>query len=373
MRKIAACLLAGLILVSCVGVYASSAGSDLLVTLDYFQNTWLPGLSAKADERVEQQAQAAYQAALGELDAAHSAYLGGEGGSSARLSDQRFKRGDVGSLSTGSTAMLWAGSAGVNYTGAGAVDVTAGQVLPSGSGLPARHRCMAAEDTTLLLTITSDTAVLSLEGRYTVTPGTGVDYNALADALNAMGLFQGTGTAYGSGYDLEVAPTRIVGLVMFLRLIGEEQAALASTAPDPFADTPDWCERYVAYAYEKGYTKGIGPGMDGRLYFGTNTPISAGEYVSFLLRALGYTDADFDWTNALSRAVEFGVLNSAEQAVLTSSPFLRAQVVYLSYFGLSAPLKDGSGVLLDKAAAQGGVDGALARSVMAGGTVTRLS
>ena len=82
--------------------------------------------------------------------------------------------------------------------------------------------------------------------------GAGLDYNALADALKQMGLFQGTGTAYGSGYDLEQAPNRIVGLVMFLRLIGEEGAALSSTAANPFADTPAWCDRYVAYAYEKG-------------------------------------------------------------------------------------------------------------------------
>ena len=75
--------------------------------------------------------------------------------------------------------------------------------------------------------------------------GAGLDYNALADALKQMGLFQGTGTAYGSGYDLEQAPTRIVGLVMFLRLIGEEGAALSSTAANPFADTPAWCDRYV--------------------------------------------------------------------------------------------------------------------------------
>ncbi len=43
---------------------------------------------------------------------------------------------------------------------------------------------------------------------------------------------------------------------MFLRLIGEEGAALSSTAANPFADTPAWCDRYVAYAYEKGLYQG---------------------------------------------------------------------------------------------------------------------
>ena len=74
--------------------------------------------------------------------------------------------------------------------------------------------------------------------------------------------------------------------------------------------------------------------------------------MTFLLRALGYSDSgaspDFSWANAVGKSVEFGVLNAAEQAKLTGNPFLRAQVAYLSYFALSAPLKDGSGILLDR-------------------------
>ena len=207
--------------------------------------------------------------------------------------------------------------------------------------------------------------------------GAGLDYNALADALKQMGLFQGTGTAYGSGYDLEQAPTRIVGLVMFLRLIGEEGAALSSTAANPFADTPAWCDRYVAYAYEKGYTEGNNVSAGGQRYFGPDAQLSAGEYMTFLLRALGYSDSgaspDFSWANAVGKSVEFGVLNAAEQAKLTGSPFLRAQVAYLSYFALSAPLKDGSGILLDRTAASSGMDKAVFQAVMNGVTVDRLS
>jgi membrane-associated phospholipid phosphatase len=254
------------------------------------------------------------------------------------------------SLPAGSGLLLLAGSGTVSYSGGSVVDITVGQTVASGTALTARHRVLAAENTTAAVTITSDTAVLGVEGFYTVSSGAGLDYNALADALKQMGLFQGTGTAYGSGYDLEQAPTRIVGLVMFLRLIGEEGAALSSTAANPFADTPAWCDRYVAYAYEKGYTKGNNVSAGGQRYFGPDAQLSAGEYMTFLLRALGYSDSgaspDFSWANAVGKSVEFGVLNAAEQAKLTGSPFLRAQVAYLSYFALSAPLKDGSGILL---------------------------
>lgn len=108
----------------------------------------------------------------------------------------------------------------------------------------------------------------------------------------------------------------------------------------------------MAYAYEKGYTKGNNVSAGGQRYFGPDAQLSAGEYMTFLLRALGYSDSgaspDFSWANAVGKSVEFGVLNAAEQAKLTGSPFLRAQVAYLSYFALSAPLKDGSGILLDR-------------------------
>ena len=254
----------------------------------------------------------------------------------------------------GSGLLLLAGSGTVSYSGGSVVDITVGQTVASGTALTARHRVLAAENTTAAVTITSDTAVLGVEGFYTVSSGAGLDYNALADALKQMGLFQGTGTAYG-----------------------EEGAALSSTAANPFADTPAWCDRYVAYAYEKGYTKGNNISAGGQRYFGPDAQLSAGEYMTFLLRALGYSDSgaspDFSWANAVGKSVEFGVLNAAEQAKLTGSPFLRAQVAYLSYFALSAPLKDGSGILLDRTAASSGVDKAVFQAVMNGVTVDRLS
>lgn len=372
MRRLAAGLLALIVLISCAAVYAASGGESL-ITQTYLEETYVPGVLEQAQARVEEKTQSIYQSASSVLEGRHSAYLNG-GSFASALTDYRFKEGDVLTLPAGSGVLLLAGGASVS-TGT-LVDVTAGTALSAGAALTARHRGLAAEGGGTV-TVTSDTAVLSLEGAYTIVPGSGVGYNALADALRDMGLFQGTGTAYGSGYDLEVAPTRLVGLVMFLRLIGEEGAALSSTAANPFVDTPAWCDRYVAYAYEQGYTQGIGPGLDGRLYFGANTNITAGEYVTFLLRALGYTDSgtspDFTWSTALDRAVELGVLTSAERTALNSGSFLRAQVVYLSYFALSAPLKDGSGILLDKTAASSGVDKSQLQAVMDGVAVSRLS
>lgn len=173
----------------------------------------MPGVLEQAQARVEEKTQSIYQSASSVLEGRHSAYL--NGGNSA-LTDAASRRGRAHPARRLRRA---AAGGGASVSTGTLVDVTAGTALSAGAALTARHRGLAAEGGGTV-TVTSDTAVLSLEGAYTTASGSGVDYNALADALRDMGLFQGTGTAYGSGYDLEVAPTRLVGLVMFLRLIG---------------------------------------------------------------------------------------------------------------------------------------------------------
>lgn len=359
MKKFAALLLAGALLLGGAAVHAAGgSASDPLVSLHYLNTTYIPDALQQAASQVDARTQAVYQSVLADLNARHSAYLssgGGGGGGTALPGDLRLKRGDVVSLPSGSTLLLLAGSAaGACSAGGAAVDVTAGTVLASGEALPRYHRLLAGEHTTAAVTITSDTAVAVLEGDYTLSPSGSIDYNALADALTELGLFRGTGTAYGSGYDLETAPTRIVGLVMFLRLIGEESAALAYTGENPFTDTPAWCDRYVSYAYAMGYTKGVG----GRS-FAPDTVLSAGEYTTFLLRALGYQDngaqAEFSWSDALSFAQRQGVINALEYQLFSGGAFLRAQVVYLSLYSLSAPTKDG-GALASRLIQQGCLD-----------------
>lgn len=190
----------------------------------------------------------------------------------------------------GSSGMLLAGSATISYTSGGVVDMTTAADVASGTAMTAQHRYLAAENTMCQLTITSDTAVLAPQGFYSVTKSDATDYNELANALKEMGLFKGGDTAYGDGLMLENAPTRIEGLIMFLRLLGEEEAALAVTDPCPFVDVPEWCQNYVTYAYAKGYTKGVGADSP-ELYFAPYVTITAGEYMTFVLRALGYQDS----------------------------------------------------------------------------------
>ena len=114
--------------------------------------------------------------------------------------------------------------------------------------------------------------------------------------------------------------------------------ALTCTAYQPFTDVPDWALPYAAYAYSKGYTNGVSPTT-----FGTTMSASAEMYTEFLLRALRYSStAQSDISNAPERAYFAGVLTAGEGSALRASAFLRADVVYLSYYALETNVSGGS-------------------------------
>ena len=166
-----------------------------------------------------------------------------------------------------------------------------------------------------------------------------------ADKLASLGLFQGT----GSGYQLDGDTTRIQGLVMLLRLLGLEEEALAYTQPSHFTDV-GWGDNYVSYAYDNGLTNGTSATT-----FSPNTPLNANGYVTFLLRAMGYSDAegDFSWADALSFAVEQSMMDAASANTLKSISMNRGDMVDLSYAALTSPVKGGEQTLAEQLIDQG--------------------
>lgn len=375
-RALALFLLAA-VLAACAALAAYVPTGRELVTLSYLEKKYLPTAVKAGEALLQEENEDTLLALQAKLEAVNAAYdfrlnsLSGTLKQSERLYGLRFKRGDVITLGTGSSFLLLAGEASCASVMGAVVDTTAGAEPEENAPLVKNHRYLAAEQTVAAVTITSDTAVLALEGGYDLAESGAVDYNMLADAMKAMGLFKGTDTGYGSGYDLEKIPTRIEGLIMFLRLLGEEQSALASAAPCPFTDVAPWAQRYVAYAYEKGYTKGVGGSQ-----FGPSQTISAGEYLTFVLRALGYRDSgaspDFTWDTALIRALSLGVLTAKEHKQLTEQPFLRAQVAYVSYYALDARMRDTDQTLYTTLTTSGALDKAAVDTARQAVTTQRL-
>lgn len=319
-------LLASLLAVTVLATAAMAAGgdsSDPLISLNYLQTTFTTKATSSIDAALDKADQAAYakaEAALRSTIAAAEANVGAQ--RADVFTESRLKQGDILSGTTGLQVIVLAGSVNVQFSSGAVVDVTTGSEVKSGAALAENHRYLVAEDTTALFTVTGKTAVVNYCGFYSITSSSSVDYPAMAASLKTLTLFRGSDTGYGEGFDLEKAPTRMEALIMLIRLLGEESEALP----------------YAAYAYSKGYTNGVGPTT-----FGTTMSASAEMYTEFLLRALRYSStAQSDISNAPERAYFAGVLTAGEVSALRASAFLRADVVYLSYYALETNVSGGS-------------------------------
>lgn len=163
-----------------------------------------------------------------------------------------------------------------------------------------------------------------------------------ADALHALGLFQGTGADENGApvYALDRTPSRQEALTMLVRVLGEEKAARSAAYVHPFSDVSPWADTYVGYAYNTGLTKGVSATS-----FGDGN-VDAAQYLTFMLRALGYSDTagDFSWSNPFSLATQVGIIPQETNLV----DFRRADVALISYAALSAKLKGSDQTLAQK-------------------------
>lgn len=329
--RIAAGLLA---LVLCITVALAAGGDagDPLVSLSYLQDLFSQTVDTAAGNRMDEADTALQDTAQQRLDAMSSAVGAAAGQQYApSLTEVTWKEGDALTGATGLLVIPFTGDLQASFGSGAIIDVTAGTEIPSGTTLTANHRYIVAENTVAHFTVLSPTAVLSFQGKYAQTiSGSTPDYFAISCALRNLGLFRGTGSGIGEGFDLHLAPTRAEGIVMFIRIMGEEADALSCEYTHPFRDVPGWLDRYVAWAYHQGYTNGVSATA-----FGTQQTISAVEYQEFLLRALGYSVAGVhDYTTSLSRALECGAISSGEYDMLQQVTFLRAHVAYISYYSL---------------------------------------
>lgn len=213
---------------------------------------------------------------------------------------------------------------------------------------------LVTEIASLGFTPITNSAQLLISGEFSIekTDTYVSEYTDLADALNRMGFFRGT----GNGYELERVSRRDESLVMMLRLLGEELNAMnAASKSHPFDDVADWASPYIAYAYQQQLTNGTSASE-----YSSTMLIEPEQYMTFLLRALGYSDRgdhpDFNYRTSVETAVSLGIFSQAEADLLTSTPLYRDKMVYISYYGLFACMKGSQKTLLDTLVERGVVD-----------------
>ncbi|MDD3346153.1 S-layer homology domain-containing protein [Oscillibacter sp.] len=174
------------------------------------------------------------------------------------------------------------------------------------------------------------------------------DFDSVAEDLSKIGMFRGT----ASGFELDRAPTRSEAAIMLVRLYGAEDTAKADYAAGkishPFTDVSEFASPYVAWLTTNGIANGTSATT-----FGSSKACSAQNYVTFLLRALGYQDtADFAYADALTFAQSKGFYDP----LLFTGAFLRDDLAAVTYQALAADLKDGSTYLLASLVKSGAID-----------------
>ena len=162
---------------------------------------------------------------------------------------------------------------------------------------------------------------------------------AMADALNLLGLFRGTDL----GYELDRALNRAEALTLVVRMVGAEEEALAGGYAHPYTDVPAWASPYVAYAHTMGITKGVSDTL-----FGAADPVTDSQFLTFILRVLGYQDAndgsgDFTWKTPYTLAANLGLVASGE----ANTGFVRGSAVEIMWAALQTPTKGQETTLAD--------------------------
>ena len=153
-----------------------------------------------------------------------------------------------------------------------------------------------------------------------------------ADTLYDFGLFKGT----DKGYELEKSLTREESATILVRLLGEEEKVAADDFDEVFVDVDKdrWSYAYVMYCYKHNITKGTGADT-----FSPDVQIDANQFITLMMRLLGYTEVNPD--TALEKSVEYKLLPEEKIDELTTKKvFTRSDMVQIVYNSLKTQMDD---------------------------------
>ncbi|WP_010681369.1 Ig-like domain-containing protein [Acetivibrio cellulolyticus] len=168
-------------------------------------------------------------------------------------------------------------------------------------------------------------------------------YEKEANELNTIGLYKGIDEKVFNP-DLGASLDRQTGVVMLLRIFGQEDEALklsmeqADTMLAKFKDAgtiAEFAKRQVAFAVEKGIVKGYAADST----FRPAAALNGKAYSSLILQQLGY-DGDFDYKTAATKLSEIGGLTATQASAYNSDAgIIKDDLVGISYGTLEAKFK----------------------------------
>lgn len=175
-------------------------------------------------------------------------------------------------------------------------------------------------------------------------------YEDYALKLKEIDVFKGS----DKGFELERKTTRLEAAILFVRLLGAEKTAKEMKYPHPFTDVPNWGDSYVGYLYNEGLTKGVNA-----ITFGSDLDVRGNDYMTFILRALGYDDSigDFSWQTSADFALEKGLINANDYEEIHNKLWIiRDVIAKFSYLTLNIQMKNSDITLLEHLIQTGAID-----------------
>ncbi len=174
--------------------------------------------------------------------------------------------------------------------------------------------------------------------------------------LYDLGLLRGTGSTFSvEGLELGRYATRAEACITILRMLGKEEKAAYQKNAHPFTDVPDWAGDGIGWLYENYLVNGVSD-----TYFGAQDTATVQQFVTMLLRVLGYSDAkgDFTYAQSFSLATSIQLL---DMATAQKTELSRWDMISLCRRALQLPIKNSSRTLIRKLCDEGAVEEALAR------------
>jgi len=173
-------------------------------------------------------------------------------------------------------------------------------------------------------------------------------YSAQANALNKIGLFNGTSSTEFVP-DLGSSLTREQGIALVVRLIGKASAAAALTATEAdaalaaFGDAKDvepTLKNAVAYAVKNNLVIGT----DAKL-LAAKSAMSGNDLATIILRNIGYAVDAAGYSVATATLADKGGLTAAEATKFATKALIRDDAVGIMYGSLFAKYSNGTTVI----------------------------
>jgi len=157
--------------------------------------------------------------------------------------------------------------------------------------------------------------------------------------LYSLELLQGRGLDENGqpDFDLDTPGTRQEAVVFLIRMMGRENWALSIAAERcPFTDVSGWARPYLAFASIEGHVQGRSD-----TWFDAQSPIQPTEFLTMVLRAMGYSSGqDFQWDAAWEFSDAIGLTDGRYSA--QTAEFLRGDMAWICSRALDVPGKEGS-------------------------------